>query len=269
MRSQSSDVVRPIGVEVDLGSMPLDPYPRSMATASPMTFGHSPEIWRQFPQLVPGVLLVAGVRADVDLGDGLLPWYERARRRSGAGAESELAEIAAWRRAFAQMGFKPTQYRGAAEALLRRFRREGSLPRLHPLVDVCNAVSLAFATPVAVIDLAGVEGDLEVRHARGDEPYLGWDGEVETPEPGEVIYADGANQAHARRWTFRQSRRSTVTPGTRSALIVCEALHATAAADVPRLVDELAGAIGRVWGPPRCQAVLTAASPRIELPLDR
>jgi DNA/RNA-binding domain of Phe-tRNA-synthetase-like protein len=239
-----------------------------MPAPTTMTFGHSAEIWREFPQLVPGVLFVEGIDADRDVDAVVESWYGRARGRSGA-AESELPEIAAWRRAFARMGFKPTQYRGAAEALLRRFRREGSLPRLHPLVDLCNAASLAFATPVAVIDVAGVEGDLEVRHARGDEPYLGFAGEVETPEPGEIIYADAGHQAHARRWTFRQSRRSTVTADTRRALIVCEALHATAGADVPRLVDELADAIGRVWGPPQRQAVLGAATPRITVSLDR
>ena len=73
-------------------------------------------------------------------------------RLAGVAAESELPEIQAWRRAFAAMGLKPTQYRCASESLLRRFRKEGSLPRLHPLVDLCNAVSLAFAIPVAVLD---------------------------------------------------------------------------------------------------------------------
>jgi DNA/RNA-binding domain of Phe-tRNA-synthetase-like protein len=48
------------------------------------------------------------------------------------------------------MGLKPTQYRCAAESLLRRYRKERFLPRIHPLVDLCNAISLAFAIPVAV-----------------------------------------------------------------------------------------------------------------------
>ena len=99
----------------------------------------------------------------------LEPWHARARERLARGPESELAEVSAWRRAYTQMGLKPTQYRSAAEALLRRFRREGDLPRLHPLVDLCNAVSLAFALPVAVFDLAGVDSRLEVRHAVGGE----------------------------------------------------------------------------------------------------
>lgn len=232
-----------------------------------MYFGHSPAIWQQFPQLVPGVLVAEDIRAEVEVGSSLEPWYDRARARLSRGAESELAEIAAWRRAYAQMGLKPTQYRSAAEALLRRFRREGSLPRVHPLVDLCNAVSLAYALPVAVLDLARIDGHLEVRHARGDERYLDFSGEIESPDPGEVIFADAANHAHARRWTFRQSRRSTVGPETRQVLIVCEALHATAAADVPALVDALAGDVASLWSVPCRRGVLRAASPRLDFSL--
>lgn len=55
------------------------------------------------------------------------------------------------------MGLKPTRYRSAAEALLRRFKREDKLPHVHPLVDLCNAVLLAFALPIAVFDLERVD----------------------------------------------------------------------------------------------------------------
>src|ERR687885_2638135 len=98
-----------------------------------------------------------------------------------ATTEGHFPPVAAWRRAFAQMGLKPTQYRSAAEALLRRFRKENGLPTLHPLVDICNAVSLAFALPVAVFDLDQIAGYIEVRHAAGDEQYLAFSGEVEAP----------------------------------------------------------------------------------------
>ena len=235
----------------------------------PTSFGHAPEIWRDFPELVPGVLVAESIEPDVDAGSAAEPWLERARGRLSRGPESELAEVAAWRRAYARMGLKPTQYRSAAEALLRRFRREGTLPRLHPLVDLCNAVSLAFALPVAVFDLAGVAGALDVRRAIGDEQYESFGGEVETPEPGEVIFADAARHAHARRWTFRQSRRSTVSSATRQVLIVSEALHATAVADVAALLDALDQGLTSLWGSPRRRAVLTAAAPRVDLTHDR
>jgi DNA/RNA-binding domain of Phe-tRNA-synthetase-like protein len=248
-------------LDVDLGSVPAGRY----AHARVMHFSHAPAIWQQFPHLVPGVLVVEAVRPDVDVAALLEPWYARARARLQGTSESELAEVAAWRRAYAQMGLKPTQYRSAAEALLRRFRREGVLPRLHPLVDLCNAVSLAFAVPVAAVDLDGVEAYLEVRHARGDEEHLAFGGEVERPEPGEVIFADAANHAHARRWTFRQSRRSAVGPTARHVLIVSEALHPSAATDVPALLDALARGIEAASGSVPQQAVLTAAAPRLDV----
>jgi DNA/RNA-binding domain of Phe-tRNA-synthetase-like protein len=229
-------------------------------------FAHAPEIWRRFPQLVPGVLVLSGVDARADVAARLPPWHARARERLATGPESELAEVSAWRRAYAQMGLKPTQYRSAAEALLRRFRREGDLPRVHPLVDVCNALSLAFALPVAVFDLAGVEGHLEVRPAEGGEEHVGFGGQVEQAEPGEVIFADANRHAHARRWTFRQSRRSTVSADTHDVLIVAEGLHPTAGADVPTLIDALATALAGVWGAPRHRGVLTASAPRLEIP---
>ena len=233
-----------------------------------MYFAHSPEIWLRFPQLGAGTLLADRIEAHADAEPLLAPWYERARRRLGQGPESDLAEISAWRRAYAQMGLKPTQYRSAAEALLRRFRKEGDLPRLHPLVDLCNAVSLAFALPVAVFDLDEVTAPLEVRHAKGDEQHWAFNGEVERPEPGEVVFADAVDHAHARRWTFRQSRRSTVTAKTGRVLIVAEALHASAAADVSAIVDALSEGIGALGGAPLRAAILTPAAPKFDISVE-
>lgn len=229
-----------------------------------MYFYHTSDVWQQFPQLVPGLLVVDGLHAQPAVADRLEPWYERARARLRGHTEAEFVEIAAWRRAYAQMGLKPTQYRSAAEALLRRFRREDDVPRLHPLVDLCNAVSLAFALPVAALDLDQIADFIAVRHATGNETHLAFSGETEHPNPGEIIFADAENHAHARRWTFRQSRRSTVGAQTRRALIVSEGLHETAATDVPRLIDALAAEIGAVWSAPRRHAVLTADEPRLD-----
>jgi len=226
-------------------------------------FYHTPEIWQEFPQLVPGLLVVERIQPEVDVAAHLQPWYQHAHERLLHTTESELLEVAAWRRAYAQMGMKPTQYRSAAEALLRRFRREEALPRLHPLVDLCNAASLAYALPVAVFDLDRIDAFLEVRHATGDEQYQAFSGMIESAAPGEVIFADAARQVHARRWTFRQSLRSTVQPETRRALIVGEGLHATAADDVPALIDALAAAITAVWSSPTERAILSAEAPRL------
>jgi DNA/RNA-binding domain of Phe-tRNA-synthetase-like protein len=225
-----------------------------------MYFGHAQQIWQAFPQLVPGVLVVDQIHPQVDVEPRLEPLFQRARGRMEAGPESAMPEVAAWRRAYSQMGMKPTKYRSAAEALLRRFRREDNLPRLHPLIDFCNAVSLAYALPVAVFDLAKIEQYLQVHRAQGTEQYLAFSGETETPPEGEVIFADAGGHAHARRWTFRQSRLSTVGAETSEALIIAEGLHDTAERDIPDLMDSLVGAITDLWKAPRERALLTARS---------
>jgi DNA/RNA-binding domain of Phe-tRNA-synthetase-like protein len=230
-------------------------------------FQHSGDLWRDFPHLVPAVVYVQGITPGADSGPAADRFAAIAKSRlAGVSAEGELPEVQAWRRAFATMGLKPTQYRCAAESLLRRFRKEGSLPRLHPLVDLCNAVSLAYAIPVAVFDLSAITGPLEVRYATGDENYLTFAGDIEHPAPGEVIFADQAGQAHARRWTNRQSGRSAVRPSTAEALIVAEALHDQAPHDIPELTAALAAELQDLWSVTPMTQVLTAASLRFTLP---
>ena len=207
-----------------------------------LLFQYDPSIRRDHPGLVTGVLEVAGIVPQADAASVADPATRVALERLAAGPEGEFPEIRAWRQAFARMGLKPTQYRCASESLLRRLRKEGSLPPIHPAIDLCNALSAAFATPVAVFDLAQVDGGLTVRPADGDEDYLTLAGELEQPKPGEVIFADASRHAHARRWTNRQSGRSAVRPETARVLVVAEALHGTAPADVPRLTAALADA---------------------------
>lgn len=227
-----------------------------------MYFFHSPAIWAEFPALVPGLLLVEGVTADADVAGQIAPLWARAGERLANGSEAELPEIQAWRRAFSQMGFKPTQYRSAAEALLRRFRKEDALPALHPLVDLCNAASIAYALPVAVIDINAVDRFLEVRHATGEEIYRSWSEEIEHPDVNEVIFADASNNVHARRWTFRQSRQSTVSSSTTQALVVSEGLHPTAGSDVPALIDTLQTELATAGFRVSHRSILSATSPR-------
>ncbi|WP_309232402.1 B3/B4 domain-containing protein [Micromonospora tarensis] len=163
-----------------------------------MQFHHSSQLRDAYPDLVAGVVLVDGITATTDVAGRTAGYLTEARRRlTAGGAESGFPEIQAWRRAYAAMGLRPTRYRCAAEALLRRLRLDGELPRVHPLVDLCNAISAAYAIPVAVLDLDRVDGDLTVQPAHGDEEYLSFAGDTEHPEPGEVTFVDSAGRAHA------------------------------------------------------------------------
>jgi DNA/RNA-binding domain of Phe-tRNA-synthetase-like protein len=234
-----------------------------------MRFGHATAVRDRFPTLVAGVISLEGVDAsppaDRAVGPLVAAHLSAARQRLGTGSEADLPEVQAWRRVFSAMGLKPTQYRCASEALLRRLRRDGDLPALHPLVDLCNAVSARFAIPVAAFDLDRVDGDLTVGPASGAEDYLSFSNEHEHPAHGEVIYTDSAGNAHSRRWTNRQSRLSAITTSTTRALIVAEAVHDGAASDIPHLVELLRDQLAATWPATPTAAVLDAGTSSREL----
>lgn len=229
-----------------------------------MYFQHSREIWRDFPDLVPGVVFADGIGPDISVETRVAKFNGIAEQRLATASEGELPEIQAWRRVFSKMGLKPTQYRCASESLLRRFRKDGALPRIHPLIDLCNTISLAFAIPVAIFDVSRITGGVEVRYASGGERYVTFSGETEHPAAHEVIFADDAWQAHARRWTNRQSGLSAVRETTTAVLIVAEAMHDSAASDVEQLVAILVDELNALWSATAKTAVLSQASPRFE-----
>ena len=230
-----------------------------------MHFSHHPALWSQYPELAAGALFARGIRKDA-AADALIAHHEAAARQrlDAAGSEAELPEIQAWRRAFARMGVKPTQYRCASESLLRRLRKEGVMPRIHPLIDLCNALSMAFAIPVAVLDVDRIHDWLQVRHAAGSERYLTFGGETEHPDPGEVSFVDAQGNAHARRWTNRQSGLSAVRDDTAQVLIVVEAMHAGGAADVANLVAAIVAGLQEIWASTATTQLLSSASPQFE-----
>jgi len=228
-----------------------------------MYFCHSPGIWRDFPELVPGVLIARGISIG-DVAPQTARFSAVAATRLERRSEGELPEIQAWRRAFSKMGLKPTQCRCASESLLRRFRKEKVLPQIHPLIDLCNSISLAFAIPIAVFDVSRISDYLQVRYANGSEVYSTLSGELEHPEPGEVIFADSAGKAHARRWTNRQSGYSAVRDETSYALIAGEAMHSSAQTDIRKLVAVIADELRAIWSVDSKTAILNKCSPRFE-----
>ena len=154
-----------------------------------MHFFHTPGIWSTFPSLRVGVMHVHGVQGAHDFDAAVIMHTEAAKTRLGGDhlqrqaplSEGQWPEIQAWRRVYAEMGLQPTQVRCAAEALLRRLRQDGQLPRVNPLVDLCNAVSVHASVPIAIFDCARIVWPLSVTRARGDEEFLTFSGETEHP----------------------------------------------------------------------------------------
>ena len=222
-------------------------------------FRYSTEIIDRFPTIWGGVIYATGL-TNTQTPPGLLEAFEAeqetVRQRLGDRPPSEIASLAAWRSTFSAFGVKPTQYRNAAEALLRRLSKQGTVPSINTLVDIANLVSLRYQVPVAVFDQHAVTGATTVRFASGDEPFtdLGSDS-ISHPEPGEVVFVDDAGVVSARRWCWRQSTQSDAGSSTTEALITVEGQHRDAQADVTRATNDLIGFLSEY----QSQAHLTSA----------
>ena len=206
-------------------------------------FRYDPGIIERFPAVVGGVIHATGVHNDPTPSRLEVAFREETlatRTRVGVTPLSELPALAAWRRVFRGFGVDPTQYRSAAEALLRRLTKQGELPSIGTLVDLANLVSIRYALPVAVFDLRAISGGVTVRFARGDERWadLG-SSQTEHAEPGEVIFADEADDVIARRWCWRQSAGSAAREDTTEILVTVEGHHGTADQDVTRALADL------------------------------
>lgn len=165
---------------------------------------------------------------------------QKVLEKIGTTPLSEIETLAGWRGAFRMFGVDPTQYRSAAEALLRRLTKKGDIPSINTVVDICNLVSIRYALPAAAFDLQAVQGKITVHFATGKESFrpLGEEA-AEHPEPGEVIFSDEAGLVVARRWCWRQSAESAAQEGTQAALFTIEAQHAGGREMVERAFQDL------------------------------
>jgi DNA/RNA-binding domain of Phe-tRNA-synthetase-like protein len=231
------------------------------------TFQYSPEIIKNYPQIVGGVILAKGM-SNPPTSDALRERYlaeqEAVKSRIGDTPLSEIESLEAWRRAFSAFGVSPTQYRSAAEALLRRLTKKGDIPIINTLVDIGNLVSIRYALPVAIFDTREIDGVVTVHYSDGTENYteLGNDA-ILHPDVGEVIFSDTKKMVVARRWCWRQSESSAANDHTTEAVITVEGHHNQAQADVQQAVNDLLDLFKTYAGGTYESAILTVANPTI------
>jgi DNA/RNA-binding domain of Phe-tRNA-synthetase-like protein len=65
--------------------------------------------------------------------------------------DDELIRL--YRNFYWRLGIDPTKQRPAQEALIRRILRGDGLPRINPMVDIGNAVSVKYKVPVGLYDI--------------------------------------------------------------------------------------------------------------------
>jgi DNA/RNA-binding domain of Phe-tRNA-synthetase-like protein len=194
------------------------------------TFRLSPAVADAFPDTLVALVTADGLR-------GSEPWPDTAAALEAL--EQQLADgtwqpadetdprIEAWHTAYRSFGTNPRRVRPSVDALGRRMTKKGTLPRINPAVDSYNAVSVRHGLPAGAFDLGHVTGDVEIRYADGAEEFtpLGEPDTVESPRPGEIIYADAVGVL-TRHWNHRDAHRTRVTEDSTHVAFVLETLHA-------------------------------------------
>jgi DNA/RNA-binding domain of Phe-tRNA-synthetase-like protein len=210
---------------------------------SMIRFQYHPEILKRFPNLAGGSMLGRAITNQPSPGrlqQAYLAEQQMVLEKIGATPLSEIETLAGWRGAFRQFGVDPTQYRSAAEALLRRLTKKGDIPSINTVVDICNLVSIRYALPAAAFDLRTVQGTITVHFATGIENFTPLsESSPEHPEAGEVIFSDEAGLVVARRWCWRQSAESAAQESTQEVLFTIEAQHPVGNEMVERAFNDL------------------------------
>jgi len=232
-----------------------------------IVFQYDPAILARFPMIVGGVILAQNM-ANGPTPDSLQTMYQAEQRatikRIDTTPLSQIPSLSAWRSAFRGFDVDPTQYRSAAEALLRRLTKKGDIPSINLLVDLGNLVSIRYALPVAVFDTRTLQGSVTVHFAAGSERYttLG-ESEVDHPQPGEVVFSDESKLVIARRWCWRQSEQSAASTETRSTIITVEAHHPAGHRDIEAALNDLLALLQEYTGGNFISAVLDAEHPAL------
>ncbi len=262
------------------------------------TFQYDADLLQRYPQVVGGVILARDL-TNGPTPAGLLQMYqaeqEQVKQRIDTTPLSQITSLAAWRSAIRAFGVDPTQYRSAAEALLRRLTKKGDIPSINLLVDIGNLVSIRYALPVAVFDSRALQGAVTVHFAQLQYPQtdlrerenlmppptvpdagnftriipnrssgsvLG-QAEVEQPEVGEVVFTDDTGLVIARRWCWRQSEQSAAQLDTTAAIITVEAQHANSRHDIETALMDLQELLSKYAGGTFTNGIVDAQHPVI------
>ncbi len=233
-----------------------------------MQFHVDPALFVQFPGLVIGVVVGQGLRPPerpAEISALLAAAEERLQQEWGGRPAQEHPRIAPWRRAFQSLGLSGVKYPSSIEALARRALSGKGLPRILPLVDLYNALSLVHQIPMGGHDLGTIIGDVRLGPTRGGEPFRAmFSEEVEMAAPGEIAYLDDV-EVLTRHWVWRQGHKDRITAETRAVFVPIDGLPEVGQGAVQAAVEEMAGALQRFFGAEVRTGMATALAPAAEL----
>lgn len=188
-----------------------------------MTYTIESAVFEMFPDFRRGVVVATGIDNRGTNPETVRLLTEAVSGVSHVPSALEQERIEVWNTAYLKFGADPNKYTPSIRFLREQIRR-GKPPRpINKVVDLFNIISLRWTAPCGGDDLESLGGgDLCLGFARGDETFapLFKPLAIEHPTPGEVIYyTPQTRRVLCRRWTWRNSDFSKLTPETTTVAI--------------------------------------------------
>lgn len=173
-----------------------------------------------------------------------------AQARAGAGRDaiSSHPVLAGYRALHKAFDVPTRKLYSAPETLFRFVEKRGDIPRILPLVDLYNAVSLETGLALGAHDLCRIDGDVSLRLTTGSERYhpVGA-AQAEAVRPGEYSYVDDGNEILCR-LEVRQAETTKVTAATSDLFLIVQGNPAVPADLVIAGHDRLIGRLREFFG---------------------
>jgi DNA/RNA-binding domain of Phe-tRNA-synthetase-like protein len=226
-----------------------------------MFFSIQKELFNLLPDLTIGMVAAKGLdntHPSKEIDDLLTQAIEELKRNSIIDKVQEHPKIKPWRTTFSKLGISGSKFPSSIESMARRILKGDSFPKINPLVDFYNSVSLRHVVPMGGHDLDTLEGNIHLRFAEGREPFTPMGGgETMVVPKGELIYCDD-REVLTRNWVWRQCEKDKVTEETKNIFIPIDVLGEVGRERADEIIQELSQLIPKYFGGTLFSAILTS-----------
>ena len=232
-----------------------------------MLFSIQKELFDLLPDLTIGVVVATGLdntQPSPEVEHLLLQTLENLRRTFPTEKVQEHPRIKPWRTAFSKLGLSGSKFPSSIESMGRRVLRGDPFPRINPLVDLYNSISLKHLVPMGGHDLDTLAGTIALRFAEGWEPFIPLGGgERITVPKGELVYRDD-QEVLTRNWVWRQCEKDKTTERTANIFVPIDVLGEVGRERADEIIGDLSGLIPRYFGGSIFSAVLNREKLSVE-----